>query len=116
TGAGEPAPVVALTTCRRSGPALLAATRRVARNLGGRGRHRGLTADEALPAGDVAVAVLRSQTQEAAHVAARLREAHLVDGVPWSQMAVLVRSTVHSMPVLRRAFGSAGVPVAVAAE
>ena len=62
------------------------------------------------------MALLRSESQEAAYIAARLREAHLVDGVPWSQMAVLVRSTVHSMPVLRRAFGAAGVPVAVAAE
>ena len=43
--------------------------------------------------------------QEAAYVAARLRQAHLVDGVPWSRMAVLVRSTVTSLPVLRRAHG-----------
>ena len=43
-------------------------------------------------------------------------EAHLVDGVPWSQMAVLVRSTVRSMPVLRRAMVAAGVPVAVAGD
>ena len=31
TAAGDPAPVVALTTCRRSGSTLLAASRRVAR-------------------------------------------------------------------------------------
>lgn len=116
TRAGEPAPLVALGTSRRSGADLLAATGRVAARLGGRGQHRALVAAEGLPPGEVAVALLRSETQEAAHVAARLREAHLVDGVPWSQMAVLVRSTVRSLPVLRRAFGAAGVPVEVAAE
>ena len=116
TSAGELAPVVSLTTCRRSGPTLLAASRRVARALGGPVRHRDLVAAEGLPAGEVTVALLRSETQEAAHVAARLREAHLVAGVPWSQMAVLVRSTVRSLPVLRRAMSAAGVPVAVSGD
>jgi superfamily I DNA/RNA helicase/RecB family exonuclease len=113
---GAPAPVVALNTSRRSGPVLLAATRRVASRLAAPGDHRSLRPSADLPPGEMSVALLRSESQEAAFVAARLREAHLVDGVPWSQMAVLVRSTVRSMPVLRRAFGAAGVPVAVAAE
>ncbi len=113
TSAGEPAPVVSLTTCRRSGPALLAASRRVARGLGGPVGHRSLVAADGLPEGEVSVALLRSEAQEAAHVAARLREAHLVGGVPWSRMAVLVRSTVHSLPTLRRSMAAAGVPVAV---
>ena len=116
TGEGDLAPVVALTTCRRSGATLLAASRRVARGLGGPVGHRRLVPDEDLPAGDLSVVLLRSETQEAAHVAARLREAHLVDGVPWSQMAVLVRSTLRSLPVLRRAMAAAGVPVAVAGD
>ncbi|MGZ4595425.1 MAG: ATP-dependent helicase, partial [Actinomycetes bacterium] len=116
TVTGDAAPVVALRTSRRSGADLLAATGRVAAGLGGRGRHRSLVAADGLPPGEVTVALLRSETQEAAHVAARLRHAHLVDGVPWSQMAVLVRSTQRSLPVLRRALGAAGVPVEVAAE
>ncbi|MGH8968502.1 MAG: ATP-dependent helicase [Actinomycetes bacterium] len=116
TRGGAPAPVASLRTCRRSGAGLLAATRRVATRFGGRGEHRGLVPADGLPAGEVEVALLRSETQEAAHVAARLREAHLVDGVPWSQMAVLVRSTVRALPVLRRALGAAGVPVDVASE
>jgi superfamily I DNA/RNA helicase/RecB family exonuclease len=115
TATGEPAPVVALHTSRRSGPVLLAATRRVASRLPAPRDHRTLAAGPDLPPGGVSVALLRSESQEAAYIAARLREAHLVDGVPWSQMAVLVRSTVLSMPVLRRALGAAGVPVAVAA-
>ena len=116
TAAGEPAPVLSLTTCRRSGPTLLAASRRVARHLGGPVGHRRLVAAEGLAAGQVSVALLRSEAQEAAHVAARLRHAHLVDRVPWSRMAVLVRSTVHALPVLRRAMVAAGVPVAVSGD
>jgi superfamily I DNA/RNA helicase/RecB family exonuclease len=113
TTAGDPAPVRTLTTCRRSGPGLLTASRRVAAGLGGRGGHRRLVAADGLDEGSVSVAVLRSETQEAAHVAATLREAHLTEGVPWSRMAVLVRSTARSMPVLRRALVAAGVPVLV---
>jgi superfamily I DNA/RNA helicase/RecB family exonuclease len=116
TAAGEPAPLVALGTCRRSGSVLLAASRRVSRGLSGPRRHRDLLPGEGLSPGELSVDVLRSETQEAAHVAARLRHAHLVEGVPWSQMAVLVRSTVHAMPVLRRAMVAAGVPVAVSGD
>jgi superfamily I DNA/RNA helicase/RecB family exonuclease len=116
TATAAPAPVLALHTSRRSGPVLLTATRRVATRLAAPGGHRSLQAEPGLAPGEVSVALLRSESQEAAYIAARLREAHLLDGVPWSQMAVLVRSTVVSMPVLRRALGAAGVPVAVAAE
>jgi ATP-dependent exoDNAse (exonuclease V) beta subunit len=49
-------------------------------------------------------------------VAAHLRTAHLVAGVPWSGMAVLVRSTARSLPVLRRAMTAAGVPVSVSGD
>ena len=45
-----------------------------------------------------------------------LRRAHLDDGLPWSQMAVLVRSGVRTIPVLRRSLVAAGVPVAVASD
>lgn len=52
-----------------------------------------------------------SQSREAADVAAVLRERHLVDGVPWNEMCVVVRSVAASMPVIRRAFAAAGVPL-----
>ena len=116
TPADTPAPVVALRTCRRSGSALLAASRRVAAGLGGPRGHRDLAPARGLAEGAVSVSLLRSEAQEAVHVAAQLREAHLVDGVPWSQMAVVVRSTLRSLPVLRRALTAAGVPVAVSGE
>ena len=39
------------------------------------------------------------RTSEAAYLAHALRAAHLLDGVPWSRMAVLMRSTTLQLPV-----------------
>jgi superfamily I DNA/RNA helicase/RecB family exonuclease len=105
-------PVVALTTSRRAGPTLLAASRRIAERLPGRAEQRRLVAAEGLPAGGAEVAIFRSPSQEAAYVAGVLRRAHL-DGLAWSRMAVLVRSTSTMLGTLRRAMITAGVPVAV---
>ncbi|WP_171986672.1 MULTISPECIES: ATP-dependent helicase [Nocardiopsis] len=117
------APVVALRTCRRSGPALLSASRALTRRLpavasarGHVNEHRALTPAEGLPEGEVRVLLADSATQEAAVIADVLRRAHLVDGVPWSDMAVLVRSSSRQLPVLRRALTAASVPVAVGAD
>jgi superfamily I DNA/RNA helicase/RecB family exonuclease len=110
---------VVLTEDHRSAPALLTATSRLARNLPGAGaaRHRVLApptpGGDERPAGSVVVQVFSSAAQEAGWVADRLRRAHLTDGVPWSEMAVVVRSTARSLPVLRRAMLAAGVPMAV---
>jgi ATP-dependent exoDNAse (exonuclease V) beta subunit len=49
-------------------------------------------------------------------VADQLRRAHLLEGVAWSDMAVLVRSTARTLPALRRALLAVGVPVAVPRE
>ncbi|GAB3297136.1 UvrD-helicase domain-containing protein [Epidermidibacterium keratini] len=51
--------------------------------------------------------------REAAEIAAVLRKRHLVDEVPWREMAVLTRSVRASLPALRRAFQSAEVPLAL---
>ena len=118
---------VSLTVSRRLAPALLAATRRVAAQLPGAFAHRGLVAAEPEPpiepgqvslpqAGGVFVRTLPTPAQEAAFIADELRRAHLQDGVPWSQMAVLVRSPVASLPTLRRAFATAGVPLGVSGQ
>lgn len=64
----------------------------------------------------VEVAALRSRVSEAAFVAHRLRRAHLVDGVPWSRMAVIMRSTNAQLPAYERALRQAGVPTKVLAE
>ncbi|MBC6469416.1 ATP-dependent helicase [Actinomadura alba] len=179
TAEGESAPVVALETCRRMGPALLDASRRIAQRLPasgaaaarpasepmgtardhadgpreGRGggwteerrergtsdrsdegsrrleapraaraerapstQHRALRPVDGADEGEVQVLVADSVSQESALVADELRRAHLLDGVPWSRMAVLVRSAVRQVPVLRRALSQAGVPVVVAGD
>jgi len=110
------APVVALSTCRRSGGELLAASRRIATRLPGPARQRALTAGPNLAPGAVAVRVLRSPNEEASYLASVLRRAHLEDNLPWSRMAVIVRSTHTTLPILRRALTSAGVPVSVRGE
>jgi superfamily I DNA/RNA helicase/RecB family exonuclease len=116
TAAGQPAPVIPLGTCRRSGTVLLAASRRVARRLPrGPVGHRELIAGNPAP-GEVRILIAGSSTQEAALVADTLRRAHLADGVPWSSMAVLVRSAARQVPLLRRALTAAGIPVTVAGD
>src|SRR6266700_1709515 len=123
TADGRPAPVVALRTCRRSGRDLLAASRRVARRLpaapgtsAAQARHRLLVPMPESSPGEIRILVADSSTQEAALVADTLRRAHLADEVPWSSMAVLVRSATRQVPLLRRALTAANVPVAVAGD
>jgi superfamily I DNA/RNA helicase/RecB family exonuclease len=113
-GRGAPVPSVALDVCRRSGPVLLAASRRVAARLPGRAEQRRLRSAVESD-GQVDVALFRTASEEAAYIAGALRAAHL-DGCPWSRMAVLVRSTTAVLGTLRRALVTAGVPVTVRGE
>lgn len=106
-----PVETVSLTQSRRSGPVLLAASRRIAARLSGPAQHRALVAAAELSPGAVEVAVFGSASQEAAHIASVLRRAHVEDQVPWSQMAVLVRSVGPAADSLRRGLVAAGVPV-----
>ncbi len=167
----RPASIVALRTSRRSGPVLLAASRRLAARLpaaaalnragdvplpvrppqepglenpglenpglenpglenpgpenpglvdpgvGYRARgHRNLIPLAGADPGSVRILVASSASQEAAVIADTLRRAHLVDGIPWSSMAVLVRSATRQVPLLRRALGTGGVPAVVAGD
>ncbi|MEI4278177.1 ATP-dependent DNA helicase [Klenkia terrae] len=112
---GRPAARVSLGVCRRSGIELLRISRRVAEGLPGPWEHRRLTADPATAPGSAEVHVFDTPAVEAAHVADTLRRAHLLDGVPWSEMAVVVRGSAALGPV-RRALSQAGVPVTVSAD
>ena len=115
---GRPAPVEVLRVSRRSGAGLLAATRMITRQMP-LGRlpaeavraHRDLTAVR--DGGVVEVFTYPTPGAETANIADILRRAHLEDGVPWSEMAVLVRAGARSIPSLRRALTSAGVPVEI---
>jgi superfamily I DNA/RNA helicase/RecB family exonuclease len=105
-----------LTASHRVDSGLLGATARVAARLRGPVRHRLLTSDPDAPPGRAEVHTFRSATSEAAYVAHRLREAHLIDGVPWHRMAVVVRSAHLMLAPLARALQQAGVPLTTAAE
>ncbi|MFG1841998.1 ATP-dependent helicase [Micromonospora sp. NPDC049175] len=116
TASGAPAAQVLLTTSYRAGPGLLAALARLGRRLRGPAAHRRLHPLPDAPPGAVEVHTFRSATSEAAWLAHALRSAHLLDGVPWSRMAVVVRSTALQLPTLRRALHAAGVPTVVHGE
>ncbi len=114
--ATDDTPVLRLTTDRRMAPAVRAAVTRLAARLPGpRGQLHG-PPEQRGQDGEVTVQVFGSAAREAAWVADRLRRAHLLDGVAWADMAVLVRSTARSLPALRRALLAVGVPVAVPRE
>ncbi|MDO3702392.1 ATP-dependent DNA helicase [Micromonospora sp. C28SCA-DRY-2] len=116
TASGAPAAQVVLTTSYRAGPRLLSASARLARRLRGPAAHRRLRSLPDAAPGSVEVHTFRSATSEAAWLAHALRAAHLLDGVPWSEMAVLVRSTARQLPSLQRALHAAGVPTVVHGE
>ncbi len=112
---GAVAPTVMLTQNFRTSGALLAATRRVADRLRGPSRHRSLSAVSEDPT-IVDTLTFRSTASEAAYVAHRLREAHLIDGVPWDRMAVIVKSTALRLASLRRALHQASIPTVTLAD
>ncbi|MEV0976072.1 ATP-dependent DNA helicase [Streptomyces sp. NPDC049915] len=113
---GHPAPVAVLRTSRRSGAALLAATRLITQRM----PLTRLPADkvrahrELRPVHDggrVEVYTYPTAGTELDNIADILRRAHLEDGVPWRDMAVLVRAGARTIPAVRRALTAAGVPL-----
>ncbi|MFI7384271.1 ATP-dependent helicase [Streptomyces sp. NPDC049813] len=113
---GTPAPVEVLTASRRSASSLLEATRRITQRMpltrlpAEKVRaHRALT--PVRDGGRTEVYTYPTSGTELDNIADVLRRAHLEDGVPWSEMAVLVRAGGRSIPVVRRALTAAGVPL-----
>jgi len=100
---------VTLTHSHRCAPAIARAISGMAAGLPGTG-WRLLEGRDGDGDGSVTVTVAASTHAEAAVIADTLRRAHLVDGVPWSQLAVIVRS-VSAAAALTRALAVAGVPV-----
>ncbi|MET7690596.1 UvrD-helicase domain-containing protein [Streptomyces sp. NPDC005483] len=113
---GRTAPVEVLRTSRRSGADLLAATRLVTQRMpltrlpAEKVRaHRELA--PVREGGRVEVFTYPTPGTELDNIADILRRAHLEDGVPWGEMAVLVRAGSRTIPTVRRALTSAGVPL-----
>jgi superfamily I DNA/RNA helicase len=107
---------VTLTTTHRLTPAVHAAVSRLAGSLAGAARHRRTTPEPDAELGQVRVRLMPTPAAEASWIADQLRRAHLVEGVPWSEIAVLVRSPARSFLVLQRALRAAGVPIASATD
>ena len=107
----DDSPAVALTVSYRCAPAVARAVSGLARRLPGGNAGRRIDGTGAED-GSVTVRLAASAHAEAAMIADALRRAHLVDGVPWSQMAVIVRSMPRVGARLPRALAAAGVPVA----
>jgi len=105
-------PTITLATSYRQPQTLREVSARVTRRIGALagGAHRGL--DHVRVGGRAEVHLLRGTSQEAAFIAAKLRGAHLLEGIPWSEMAVIVRGQGRTS-TLRRVLMAAGVPVAV---
>ncbi len=110
TDLGE-GPTLVLPTAHRLPQAIHRAAGRVAPKIGALGGGAQRAARPGRADGQVEVRLLRAVSQEASFIAAELREAHLRFGVPWSEMAVVVRGQSRTT-TLRRVLMSAGVPVA----
>ncbi|SFJ92887.1 Superfamily I DNA or RNA helicase [Streptomyces pini] len=113
---GAPAPVAVLRTGRRSASVVLEATRRITHRMPltrlpaeAVRAHRGLSA--AREGGRVEVYTYPTPGAELDNIADLLRRARLEEGVPWREMAVLVRAGHRTIPAVRRALSAAGVPV-----
>jgi superfamily I DNA/RNA helicase len=111
---------VTLTVSRRLSPAVLLATRAIAAVLPGPVEHRDLSLPAgptapggAVPgAGRVDVRVFPTAAREASFVADTLRRGHLLEGISWGSMAILVRSSA-GLSALTRACAVAGVPLLI---
>jgi superfamily I DNA/RNA helicase/RecB family exonuclease len=64
----------------------------------------------------IATALSSSASEEAHHIAHQFKRAHLIEGAPYSEMAVIVRSQGSTVAAIRRAFAQVGIPTAVDVE
>ncbi|MGL5405651.1 MAG: ATP-dependent helicase [Propionibacteriaceae bacterium] len=123
TFSGEcPCEIVTLDTCWRYGSEISAVVAKIADRLP---ILPGLKASQVhnsrhIPAtkkpGKVEIFSYDSESAHGQYLAHYLQQAHLRDGIPWSQMAVLVREGRSAIPALSRALIAGGVPVSVAGD
>lgn len=118
---GQRAPVIVLGTTRRFGSVIRQAASSLMSRQGLAGLGVDLThahrnpASDAHASGSIEVQAFDSESARGAHIAQQIRQAHLHGGLPWSGMAILVRSH-HAIAGLQRALKQQGIPVAVAAD
>ncbi|WP_299571334.1 ATP-dependent DNA helicase [uncultured Williamsia sp.] len=117
---------IVLSTDRRASPEITAVIDAIAARLPGAhrpARRPGDHPDDERPAmsvlgagAPVRVESYASAAKEATAIADALRRAHVFEGVPWSQMAIVTRSVARSAAALRRALRATGVPVVTPAS
>ncbi|MGV8884623.1 MAG: PD-(D/E)XK nuclease family protein [Microbacteriaceae bacterium] len=108
---GVSARTIVLSTVHRHGPAIRALTSNITERIGtaAAGPQRAAKAVAADAAAPVTVITAPSPAREWSAVARQLREHHLLHGVPFSDMAVVVRSG-QQIAAIRRALALAEVP------
>jgi superfamily I DNA/RNA helicase/RecB family exonuclease len=108
---GDDVPAITLTRSHRCTPAVASAISGIAGRLPGLNAGRALEGNPERGQGEVTMRLAATPHAENAYIADAVRRAHLVDGVPWSEMAVVVRSIPRVGAALARALSGAGVPV-----
>lgn len=108
--------VVHLPNVYRSGRSIVDLGSQVASRIRRTGLQRARTCLPTADQGSVGILRFRSVGQEVAYVAQAMRRAHLHDGVPYSQMAVILRTPSMLTSSLQRAFSIASVPINVDAD
>ncbi|MFF1877561.1 ATP-dependent helicase [Leifsonia sp. NPDC058230] len=111
---GVPVTRFVLATAHRQSPALRALTSAVTERIGTAAAGVQRLAEAGRPGQEAGVPQIvcieaTSAPAESARLARKLRERHLLDGVPWGRMAVVVRSGAR-VPPLARALAVAEVP------
>jgi superfamily I DNA/RNA helicase/RecB family exonuclease len=106
----DPPRRVVLGRSHRLPAELAAAAARVTERIGVTSGTEHRRPEPARRGGSCRAVLLRSAAQEAAWIADRLRRAHLLEGVPWSELAVVARSRSRHTS-LRRALAAAGIPL-----
>ncbi|MHC5797177.1 ATP-dependent helicase [Lacisediminihabitans sp. FW035] len=102
-----------LSTVHRQGETLRGFTRRVTERIGTAGvfaqREAQAAVDDESPLVPVLKILAESPARQWAAIARQLRERHLLDGIPWNRLAVIVRSGA-LVPQIARALALAEVP------
>ena len=96
----------------RSAPAVHELGMSVSSNFRLTGQTHERTCVNTTTSGAVSIERLRSVSEEAQYIAYQFRRAHLVDSIPYSKMAVIVRSPGSLTSAIRRAFAQVSIPVA----
>ncbi|PID97969.1 MAG: DNA helicase UvrD, partial [Actinomycetales bacterium] len=70
----------------------------------------------AFPGGEVRVVIYDDPEAEISHLAQQLRHAHLRDGIPWRECAVITRTARAELMPIARSLRQSGIPVEMAGD